>query len=104
MDSRHSSLLFIFHHTLWFIVGCVQSCSYEITLLETDSADYITRRSDAIWDCISAVRPARISAFFKFITDQVTITDIIRAEAGCETMTQQGSCETQLHMESDIFL
>lgn len=40
--------------SLQFIVGCVQTSSNEITLLETDSADYITA-ADGIWDCVSAV-------------------------------------------------
>lgn len=57
---------------LQFIVGCVQSSSNEITLLETDSTDYITAAQMQYG--IASVRSAEISgfdskAFFKFITE-----------------------------------
>lgn len=47
------------HVTLQFIVGCVHSSANEITLLETDSADYITG-ADAVHG-IASVRSAGIS-------------------------------------------
>lgn len=57
---------------LQFIVGCVQSSSNEITLLETDSTDDITVAQ--IQYGIASVRSAEISgfdskAFIKFITE-----------------------------------
>lgn len=56
--------------SLQFIAGCVQSSSNEITLLETDSPDYITVAQ--MQYAIASVRSAEISgfdskAFFKFM-------------------------------------
>ena len=57
--------------SLQFIVGCVQSSSNEITLLKTDSTDYITKAQMQYG--IASVRSAEISgfdskAFFRFIS------------------------------------
>lgn len=67
-----NSLYHMCEVSLQFIVGCVQSSSNEITLLETDSTDYITVAQMQYG--IASVRSAEISgfdskAFFKFITE-----------------------------------
>lgn len=65
--------------SLQFIVGCVQSSSNEITLLKTDSTDYITEAQMQYG--IASERSAGISgfdskAFFKFITAFCALNEI----------------------------